>query len=198
MVLVAETHIEEGDTQMNLEPFTPETCETLEKIFEKYKLLIWKIANNILKDPDLMEDCLQETMLKLVSVADKLQRHEYGDNERAYILAVARNQAFDMLEKKKREIPADDDEMLGLILDGVTSGRDRYFMEANGYSKEVNDCLRSLSPKDLEVIMLRQTYNLSNIEIAKITHENSATVAQRYHRAKGRLRKALADSYKED
>ena len=198
MVLVAETHIEEGDTQMNLEPFTPETCETLERIFEKYKLLIWKIANNILKDPDLMEDCLQETMLKLVSVADKLQRHEYGDNERAYILAVARNQAFDMLKKKKREIPADDDEMLGLILDGVTSGRDKYFMEANGYSKEVNDCLRSLSPKDLEVIMLRQTYNLSNIEIAKITHENSATVAQRYHRAKGRLRKALADSYKED
>lgn len=198
MVLVAESELEEGDTQMNLEPFTPETCETLEKIFEKYKLLIWKIANNILKDPDLMEDCLQETMLKLVSVADKLQRHEYGDNERAYILAVARNQAFDMLEKKKREIPADDDEMLGLILDGVTSGRDKYFMEANGYSKEVNDCLRSLSPKDLEVIMLRQTYNLSNIEIAKITHENSATVAQRYHRAKGRLRKALADSYKED
>lgn len=183
---------------MNLEPFTPETCETLEKIFEKYKLLIWKIANDILKDPDLMEDCLQETMLNLVSVADKLRRHEYGKNERAYILAVARNQAFDMLEKKKREIPADDDEMLGLILDGVTSGRDKYFMEANGYSKEVNDCLRSLSPKDLEVIMLRQTYNLSNIEIARITHENSATVAQRYHRAKGRLRKALVDSYKED
>ena len=198
MVLVAETHIEEGDTQMNLEPFTPETCETLEKIFEKYKLLICKIANDILGDADLMEDCLQETMLNLVSVADKLRRHEYGKNEQAYILAVARNQALDMLKKKEKEMPADDDEMLGLILEGTTSGRDKYFMEANGYSKEVNDCLRSLSPKDLEVIMLRQTYNLSNIEIAKITHENSATVAQRYHRAKGRLRKALADSYKED
>lgn len=196
MVFVVESEVGEGDVQMNLEPFTPETCETLEEIFRKYKLLIWKIANDILGDSDLMEDCLQETMLNLVPVADKLHRHEYGDNEQAYVLTVARNQALDMLKKRKRETLAD--EMLEFIQDEVASGRDKYFVEANGYSKEVNDCLRTLSPKDLEVIMLRQVYNLSNIEIAEITHENSATVAQRYHRAKDRLRKVLEDSDKED
>ncbi len=182
---------------METKTFTLQMQENAEYIFERYKGLIYKIARDILDDSLLAEDCLQEVVLKLALLPGKLNTDEYEYPD-AFVAIVARNQALDMLKKQKRELPTEENIVSELTLQRKGCQMDIYFVEANGYSKEVNDCLRQLEGKDIDIIILRQKYELPYKAIAKITNENESMIAQRFHRAKKKLKKILLESERED
>ncbi len=175
---------------MKVKIFTAQMKKNAEEIFEQYKGLIYKIAKDVLADPSLAEDCLQEVVIKLAALPDRLDSEKYI-NPNAFVGIVAKNEALKMLKKHKREMPTEDYIMIDLVSSKADSLLDKYFIEANGFSKDVNDCLKQLKKKEVDVIILRETYALSYREIAKLTCENVNTVEQRFHRAKEKLRKLL-------
>ena len=170
--------------------FTWQMKKNAEKIFEEYKGLIYVIAKDILEDSSLAEDCLQEVVMKLAMLPDKLDSEKY-QNPNAFVEIVTKNAALSMLKKKNREMPTEDFAIIDLVSNKNGCRQDIYFVEANGFSKDVNDCLKQLKKKEVDVIILRETYAMSYREIAEMTCENVNTVEQRFHRAKEKLRGLL-------
>ncbi len=170
--------------------FTKQMREDAEEIFKKYKGLIYVIAREILVDYALAEDCLQEVVLKLALLPDGLDSERYT-NPNAFVGIVTKNQALAMLKKHKREMPTEDFTIINLVSSRNGGAQDKYFVEANGFTKDINDYLKKLNAKEVEVIILREVYTLSYREIAQMTCENVNTVEQRFHRAKNKLRELL-------
>ncbi|MCI5533372.1 MAG: sigma-70 family RNA polymerase sigma factor [Firmicutes bacterium] len=182
---------------METKTFTLQMQENAEYIFERYKGLIYKIARDILDDSLLAEDCLQEVVLKLALLPGKLNTDEYEYPD-AFVAIVARNQALDMLKKQKRELPTEDVELQKLSNFATICKEDRYFVEENGFTKEINDCLKQMTQKDRDAIILREVYVMPYFEIAQITNEKVNTVEQRFHRAKRKLKEMLLKYERED
>ena len=170
--------------------FTWQMKKNAEEIFEEYKGLIYKIAKEILEDSSLAEDCLQEVVMKLALLPDRLDSERYA-NPNAFVGIVTKNHALAMRKKHWREMPTEDFKIAELMHSRNECRADKYFVEENGFTRDVNDCLKKLKAKEVEVIVLRETYALSYREIAKLTCENVNTVEQRFHRAKEKLRKLL-------
>ena len=182
---------------METKTFTLQMQENAEYIFERYKGLIYKIARDILDDSLLAEDCLQEVVLKLTLLPGKLNTDEYEYPD-AFVAIVARNQALDMLKKQKRELPTEDVELQKLSNFATICKEDRYFVEENGFTKEINDCLKQMTQKDRDAIILREVYVMPYFEIAQITNEKVNMVEQRFHRAKRKLKEMLLKYERED
>ena len=66
------------------------------------------------------------------------------------------------------------------------------------FSKKLKDCVMNLSPLQREVLLLRETEELSYREIAEITDTNIGVVKGRLHRARQMLVKELAPYVKGD
>lgn len=175
---------------MKVKTFTAQMQRDAEEIFREYKGLIYMIARDILKDSALAEDCLQEVVMKLAALPDRLKSEQYR-NPNAFVSIVAKNHALQMLKKHKREMPTEDFKLVEIMQSRNECRTDKYFVEKNGFTKDVNDCLSKLKKKEVDVIILREAYSMSYREIAKITCENVNTVEQRFHRAKNKLRELM-------
>ena len=138
-----------------------------------------------------------EAILKLALLPGKLNTDEYEYPD-AFVAIVARNQALDMLKKQKRELPTEDVELQKLSNFATICKEDRYFVEENGFTKEINDCLKQMTQKDRDAIILREVYVMPYFEIAQITNEKVNTVEQRFHRAKRKLKEMLLKYERED
>ena len=75
--------------------------EALEKLYILYKTNVFRVALVILEDPFLAEDVVQETFVKIKQNAKTFR---YGNNEKGWIMTIARNVAIDILNKHKKEI----------------------------------------------------------------------------------------------
>jgi len=67
--------------------------------YEQYRTGIYRFALSILKDPQLAEDVLQETFLRILSGRGAPE----PGKEQAFLYRVARNICYDTLRKRKRE-----------------------------------------------------------------------------------------------
>lgn len=86
---------------MIFEKFTVGMRKETEILYRMYGKTIRAIAYQYLKDEDLAEDCLQEVMLRLSTVLDRIGA--YGSPEaKGYINAIARNTAIDMRRAHQR------------------------------------------------------------------------------------------------
>ena len=89
------------DENMIFEKFTVGMRKETEILYRMYGKTIRAIAYQYLKDEDLAEDCLQEVMLRLSTVLDRIGA--YGSPEaKGYINAIARNTAIDMRRAHQR------------------------------------------------------------------------------------------------
>ena len=174
---------------MEIKKFTPGTKKEIEMIYEMYEGLIKKVTAPILCDDALTEDCLHEVILWLAAVPERIG--ELGSRRtKTFIIVVARNLAIDMVKKKTREICVDEeDESNEAFFDeGIC---DSYFIDANGFSPEMNAYMSHLKEKDRYLLILRYTYDLPYESIARILGENKNALEQRVCRAKKKLEKMI-------
>ena len=80
----------------------------LEELYEKYKQDIFRFLLVLLKETQGAEDALQETFLKAY-----LHRSRYTDmqQEKAWLYTIARNTAYDMLRKRRKEFPTEKEQL---------------------------------------------------------------------------------------
>lgn len=138
--------------------------------YEQYKTGIFRFALSILKDPQLAEDVLQETFLRILSG----KRNPDPGKEQAWLYRVARNICYDTLRKRKREteespnIPA-----------------------PAQFNWEYLELIAPLSAREQEIVSLKILGGLTHKEIAKVVGTTTAGAKKRYERAIQKLREEM-------
>lgn len=136
------------------------------------------------------EDCLQETFIRAWRARD---RYEERDKKRSYLLAIARNVAFDYLDREKREgLKA-----RALARDG-NGGFVRESRSAPGGTEESREATRLLREKIAELpvhqresILMYRYHDLPTDEIARIQGTTRRAVETHIYRGMKALRQSL-------
>lgn len=150
----------------------------LEEIYEERKQELFRFLYVILGDKQAAEDALQDTFLKAY-----LHRSKYVEmkQEKAWLYQIARNTAYDMLRKRRREFPIEKEQ-----IDDV--------LEKNAVREDVHENLiyiemiADLNDIDREIVSLKIIAGFTHKEIAKVLHMTTASIKKRYERALNKLK----------
>ena len=156
----------------------------LEQIYEERKQELFRFLYVLLGDKQSAEDALHDTFLKAY-----LHRSKYIEiqQEKAWLYQIARNTAYDMLRKRRREFPIEKEQINGAI-EKVVHHED--FHEHLIYMEMIAD----LNEVEREIVSLKIIAGLTHQEIAKVLHMTTGSVQKRYERALNKLKA----NYEED
>ena len=176
-----------------LKKFTTGMRRETEILYQMYGKAICAIAYKYLRDNELAEDCLQEVMLRLAAILERIG--EYGSPEALRLIyAITRNQAIDIQRAYTRAMGSpqnvEPDEMLV-----KQSVEDKYFMRGDGISEELHHYLAKLEEVDQQILYLHDCCCVNFSEIAKFLGRSKESVEQRASRSRGvRRRKKILKS----
>ena len=150
----------------------------LEQIYEERKQEVFRFLYVILGETQAAEDALQETFFKAY-----LHRSKYVEmqKEKAWLYQIARNTAYDMLRKRRREFPIEK-EQIADTLEKLLQHED---MSSNLIYFEM---IAELSEIEQEIVSLKIIAGLTHREIAKVLHMTTGSVKKRYERALNKLK----------
>ena len=175
-----------------LKKFTKGMRRETEILYQMYGKAICAIAYKYLRDNELAEDCLQEVMLRLAAILERIG--EYGSPEvLRLIYAITRNQAIDIQRAYTRAMGSpqnvEPDEMLV-----KQSVEDKYFMRGDGISEELHHYLAKLEDVDQQILYLHDCCCVNFSEIAKFLGRSKESVEQRASRARKRLARMILEA----
>ncbi len=152
-------------------------------IFEKYKNLMFHIANSILHDPKLSEDIVQESMIKIIQNLDKINDINCHKTK-SFIVIICKRVAIDYYRKiNRQDISSFDTLEYNVAVDFQSDDGDIDIIEA----------IKSLSYIYSEILILKYINELSNSEISKILDISESLVRKRIERAKEKLKDKLIE-----
>lgn len=152
-----------------------------EKLYTKYKKLIYGIAFSILKNNEDAEDIVQIVFSKLY----KIDKNKLPQNkEESWLYTLTKNETISLLRKKIHNIDLDtvyeienqDNEINNII------EQDRY-----------NRLICKLNDKEKQIVSLKILGNLSFNEIAKLLNEPIGTIKWRYYKSMHTLKLLLSN-----
>lgn len=157
---------------------------------EQYSLLVQRyqeplihFLRGILGAEDEVFDCAQEAFL---AAYRNLWRYSSEHTFRAWIYAIARNKAIDLIRKKKKEVPLMIDEG---IVDQHPGPEDVWL--AKEQAIHVQEILEELPERYRQALYLRYQQDLSYDEISMILNIPVSSVKTHLHRGKEKLRQII-------
>ncbi len=162
----------------------PEEKRKFVQIYEKYRYLVYRVAWDVLRDPHLAEDALQEAFWKIAVNMDKLGEIEELATKR-YIITVAKCAAIDIYRKRKRQMKEE------IYVDELSSVAEPCSYMETDVDNAVLDILKKLPVKYRDVFLLKYSSNMENGEIAQLLGITEETVRKRISRGKVMVQEAL-------
>ena len=153
----------------------------LHEIYEAYIGYIYSVVFRVVLNREDAEDVTSEFFIRLWNLGSA---YRSGSGHRAWMAAIARNMAIDLLRKKKREVLTDD------FADSASEP-----VAADDVEKEVisdmslKEALETLGPAEREIVNLKIMGGLTFREIADLLKQPLGTVTWRYQNAVGKLRR---------
>ena len=165
-----------------------------ELLVERHAAAVLRLAT-ALSDPATAEDAMQQTFLNVYQHAASFR----GDaSVRTWLLTIARNAAFRLRGKTRREELVEEP----LMQLGLDAGWGSDDPEAIAIAAERKGALRKalalLSAEDREVLILRDLEGLRGSEAAEVLGIGERALKSRLHRARLRLAVALRGFVPED
>ena len=155
------------------------TPEVVEQLFLACEPRLGKFLRQMVRDPALAEDLLQDVFHDAYRGREDLVR---ADNPTAWLYAIARNHALNALRRRRRARHAV--EMLARLRSAAPDRDDQEIMA-------VRDLLeRHLSAEDRTLVLLRYLHGFDAIELAEMSGRSPAAVRQRLSRARRSLLEA--------
>jgi RNA polymerase sigma factor (sigma-70 family) len=153
--------------------------KVVEELFLACELRLGKFLRQMVRDPALAEDLLQDVFHDAYRGREELLG---ADNPTAWLYGMARNHALNALRRRRR----------GRHAVEMLAGRRR--AEPDRDDQEilaVRDLLeRHLSPEDRTLVLLRYLHGFDAIELAEMSGRSPAAVRQRLSRARRTLLQA--------
>ncbi len=166
------------------QPFDP-VGRLVREALAQYESALIAYACSILGDESRARDVVQDTFLKLY-LADPDRVRE---NLKAWLYAVCRNRAFDVLRKENRMVFSDDGQPMGW-LEELQSEPDESSDDDESL-EQIWSVMEQLPKNQSEVIRLKFQHELSYKEIASTTGLTVTNVGFLLHTGIKRLRKLL-------
>lgn len=157
---------------------------------EQYSLLVQRyqeplihFLRGILGTEDEVFDCAQEAFL---AAYRNLWRYSPSHTFRAWLYAIARNKAIDLIRKKKREIPLSIDENL---VDHQAGPEEAWLRKEQAL--DVQAILEELPEHYRQALYLRYQQELNYEEISTVLNIPLSSVKTHLHRGKEKLRQIM-------
>lgn len=145
-----------------------------EKIYLKYKNLMYHVAYKILQNKEDAEDAVHQAFIKIAEHIEEIEE-PICPKTRGYVVIIVENKAIDIYRKRMRH-PT-------LELYEATAGMT---IEYSG-SNELAHCMSKLSGVYREVILLKYKFGYTNDEVAKILGISKSNAIKIDQRAKKQL-----------
>ncbi len=151
------------------------------QFYEKYHLLVYRIAFSILKNKEDSEDIKQQVLLKIW----KMEKEKLPtSNEASWLYTLTKNEALNHLRSHKKEIDIDD---IYYIADEKQE-LDQ-IIDKDSYHKVI----AKLNQQEQEIVCLKILSKLSFKEIAQILHMPIGTIQWKYYKSLYTLRILLGN-----
>ena len=151
------------------------------KLYEKYRKLIYAIAFSILKDKDNSEDVVQKVYIKIWEM-DKQKLPE--KNEASWLYTLVKNEAIDFIKYKKELLNIDDLYYIGEESEDINDIIDK---------DNFNRIISKLNTQEQEIISLKILSNLPFKEISQILNIPESTVKWKYYKSMHTLKLLLGN-----
>ena len=169
---------------------TPEEKALIEKLYDTYEQMMYKIAYGILKRRYDSEDSVHEAFINVIKSDCLPKLSEVNSQQtKAYLIVTVKNASYVIYNKRKKNSAENIDDLYDLQSEDATE-------EAVVYTfgvQEIKEAMRKLSEVDYGILCLSLINQLSNDEIAVTLDIKPDAVRQRIHRAKKRLSKILKE-----
>ncbi len=178
----------ENDDKL-IEKYINGDIEAFEKLYLKYKLILFNFILSLTHDRELSEDIFQETFIKII---DNITSYK-PSNFKAYLFTIARNLVIDHMRKKssttEKNISSliekdDENDNFKLMLEKDSEDNAIKNIE----SKDIQSAIEELSEEYREIIYLKHFAGLRFKEISQITSTPVGTLLSRFKRALEKLR----------
>ena len=172
----------------------------VEEIYIKYECHMYYIALNILKDKLDAQDCVHETIARIIDYLDKYKTAKQQGYLEKLISIACRNCAFNKYEKKKRRrryemstsISDNDSELYGIVdIPDDSALVDKIVISEHNYNL-LKEIIGKLDPKYRDIITLR-SMGFSNGQIANLIGISIELVRKRLSRARKEIIKMGGD-----
>ena len=177
-----------------------------ERLFMKYKDVMFGAAFSILNDTHLADDAVSQSFAKLLKNIDKIVFPKiFGkysdkideDNEKktsSYMTVVCKNIAINMV--RKNIYLNIDDSMIERIEDkqNLNNTDPALIVQERESFNLLIEYIKSMDKRYTEVIVLKYYYDMENCKIAEILEIKESTVRKRLARGKEILMKMLKNS----
>ena len=168
-------------------------------LVDKYKAQIYQHALYLLGNQEDAEDITQETFIKAWKHRAKL----HPKTVRSWLLKCAQNFCFNLLKRRKFQMPlteGDDGELEGLLHTYTRRSNpppDELIIKQE-LKKFVHCAISKLPPDMRAVIIMRELDGMSFKEIATVTKQPEGTVKSTVFRARKKLRELLRLYWRND
>jgi RNA polymerase sigma-70 factor (ECF subfamily) len=152
---------------------------TPQRAFDEYHQPVFRFAYRLTRRQDVAEDLTQECFLALIRAPQRFD--EARGNLKTYLFSITRNLALKFYRDEASEGT--------LEAAGEPSGDP---MPSIDVSSAVAQAIAALPPLQHEAVILFEYEGFSLQEIADVVGADVGTVKSRLHRARERLRRALA------
>lgn len=153
----------------------------LHEVYEAYIGYIYTIVLQTVSNREDAEDVTSEFFMKLWRLADTYRE---GNGHRAWMAAIARNMAIDLLRKTRREVLTED------FTDTVTENASDVSVEQEVIADiSLRQALDTLKPGEREVVHLKIMGEMTFQEIADALNIPLGTATWRYQNAIQKLRR---------
>lgn len=153
----------------------------LREIYEAYIGYIYSVVFQVVRNKEDAEDITSEFFIKLWRLADT---YRSGKGHKAWLAAIARNMAVDLLRKNKREVLTED------FVDNMPENASEDDVEGEVVSQmSLKAALETLKPAEREIVNLKIMGEHTFQEIADILGQPMGTVTWRYQNAMKKLRR---------
>lgn len=166
--------------------------EALEALLERHEVRLYRFARRLCRHREDAEDVLQESLL---AAARGLPRFRGASSLGTWLYTIARSFC---IKKRRKSVFAPTEVSLDTEASAAARGvadparRPDDALEASRLDTALERAIAALDRPYREVVLLRDVEGLSAAEVARVTGLSVAAVKTRLHRARGRIRDALA------
>jgi RNA polymerase sigma factor (sigma-70 family) len=177
-------YVEEQMSTATMSKPTADHSQEFDGLFREHYSLVYRTACAITGSPEDAEDVLQTIFLRLMR---RSASPDIRENPKGYFYRAAVRLSLDTIRKRRREVLTSDFSAIEEPTRSDAANPNPQF----ALDRHLMEMLTKLTPRTVEIVMLRYVHDCTEPEIAKLMHISRGTVAVTLFRARVRLKKLL-------
>lgn len=160
--------------------------EQIERLYQEYRLPLWRYAFKLLHDEHLANDVVQSVFVKAIEKSELISSLDCNKC-RAYFVIMVRNLSYTLYRQQKSHPMVGLAELEDFLSDAAEEPEEALIRQCE--QEEVHKMLGQLHESYRDVLTMKYLYGMSDPEIAEVMGIKPASVRVVLHRATKALKK---------